>query len=151
MADIKNELSGALAGLGATITEAMDNIEGFVPCGHPAQVVTDALDKLKNSEAAEELGSQVENVKGFIQHVAANRGVTAHDSADTSELSEVKAKLLDELQDLGGKIKQAGTHMPEVNEQLYRGLAAIKSEGDEAAKVALEKVAEAKEKLESLK
>lgn len=151
MADIKAELSGALAGLGATITEAMDEIEGFVPCGHPAAVITSALDALKNSDAAEELGEHVDTVKGFIQHVSENRGVTAHESADTSALSETKAALLEELQELGAKIKEASEQLPEVNEQLYRGLAALKTEGDEAAKLALEKVAEAKAKLESLK
>ncbi|MFR7798268.1 MAG: hypothetical protein ACLU37_09430 [Collinsella sp.] len=34
--DTKQQLVNALAGLGSTITEAMDVIEGFVPCGHPA-------------------------------------------------------------------------------------------------------------------
>lgn len=34
--DTKQQLINALAGLGSTITEAMDVIEGFVPCGHPA-------------------------------------------------------------------------------------------------------------------
>ena len=32
--DTKQQLVNALAGLGSTITEAMDVIEGFVPCGH---------------------------------------------------------------------------------------------------------------------
>lgn len=147
MADIKQELAGALAGLGATITEAMDQIEGFVPCGHPAAVITDALTSLKESDVAEELGEKVETVKGFIQHVSANRGVTAHESADVSALSEAKAKLLDELQDVAARVKAAGTQLPEVNEALYRGLAAIKAEGDEAAQAALAKLAELKARL----
>ena len=38
--DTKQQLVNALAGLGSTITEAMDVIEGFVPCGHPALTVS---------------------------------------------------------------------------------------------------------------
>lgn len=38
--DTKQQLVDALAGLGSTITEAMDVIEGFVPCGHPALTVS---------------------------------------------------------------------------------------------------------------
>lgn len=41
--DTKQQLVNALAGLGSTITEAMDVIEGFVPCGHPALTVSNAL------------------------------------------------------------------------------------------------------------
>ena len=41
--DTKQQLINALAGLGSTITEAMDVIEGFVPCGHPALTVSNAL------------------------------------------------------------------------------------------------------------
>lgn len=33
--DTKQQLVNALAGLGSTITEAMDVIEGFVPCDIP--------------------------------------------------------------------------------------------------------------------
>ena len=40
--DTKQQLVNALAGLGSTITEAMDVIEGFVPCGHPALTVSNA-------------------------------------------------------------------------------------------------------------
>lgn len=41
--DTKQQLVNALAGLGSTITEAMDVIEGFVPCGHPALTVSTPL------------------------------------------------------------------------------------------------------------
>lgn len=41
--DTKQQLVNALAGLGSTITEAMDVIEGFVPCGHPALTVSNAF------------------------------------------------------------------------------------------------------------
>ena len=43
MNEIQNELAGAAVALGATITAAMDDAPGFVPCGTPAQVVIDAL------------------------------------------------------------------------------------------------------------
>ena len=42
------QLAGALVGLGATITQAMDEIEDFVPCGHPATVVIDGLSSLND-------------------------------------------------------------------------------------------------------
>ena len=47
---MKNEnaqLAGALVGLGGTIYQAMDEIDGFVPCGHPATVVIDGLASLQ--------------------------------------------------------------------------------------------------------
>ena len=39
-------LAGALVGLGGTISQAMDEIEDFIPCGHPAAVVIDGLASL---------------------------------------------------------------------------------------------------------
>ena len=50
--DTKQQLVNALAGLGSTITEAMDVIEGFVPCGHPALTVSNALVALDTDDDA---------------------------------------------------------------------------------------------------
>lgn len=75
--DTKQQLVNALAGLGSTITEAMDVIEGFVPCGHPALTVSNALVALDADDDAA-LAQQLETVEGFIDHVSENRGVTAY-------------------------------------------------------------------------
>ena len=66
--DTKQQLVNALAGLGSTITEAMDVIEGFVPCGHPALTVSNALVALDADDDAA-LAQQLETVEGFIDHV----------------------------------------------------------------------------------
>ena len=50
MNEIQNELAGATVALGATITAAMDDAPGFVPCGTPAQVVLDALNAAGSAE-----------------------------------------------------------------------------------------------------
>ena len=55
MNEIQNELAGATVALGATITAAMDDAPGFVPCGTPAQVVLDALLGFAASANAETL------------------------------------------------------------------------------------------------
>ena len=75
--DTKQQLVDALAGLGSTITEAMDVIEGFVPCGHPALTVSNALVALDADDNAA-LAQQLETVESFIDHVSENRGVAAH-------------------------------------------------------------------------
>lgn len=67
--DTKQQLVNALAGLGSTITEAMDVIEGFVPCGHPALTVSNALVALDADDDAA-LAQQLETVEGFIDHVS---------------------------------------------------------------------------------
>ena len=81
--DTKQQLVNALAGLGSTITEAMDVIEGFVPCGHPALTVSNALVALDaNDDVA--LAQQLETVEGFIDHVSENRGVVATTASRSS-------------------------------------------------------------------
>ncbi len=47
MSNSRDELTGALIGLGATITEAMNEIEGFIPCGNPATITNAGLVVLK--------------------------------------------------------------------------------------------------------
>lgn len=98
--DTKQQLVNALAGLGSTITEAMDVIEGFVPCGHPALTVSNALVALDADDDAA-LAQQLETVEGFIDHVSENRGVSAY-------------------------------HDTEVNEWVYRSLAALDSSDEKA-------------------
>lgn len=133
--DTKQQLVNALAGLGSTITEAMDVIEGFVPCGHPALTVSNALVALDADDAA--LAQQLETVEGFIDHVSDNRGVTAYHSIEV-ELAGPKADLLAAIREVGALMQTAGVKNIQVNEWVYRSLAALDSSDEKAA----EKLAE---------
>lgn len=135
--DTKQQLVNALAGLGSTITEAMDVIEGFVPCGHPALTVSNALVAL-NADDDAALAQQLETVKGFIDHVSENRGVTAHHDLFV-ELVGPKADLFAAIREVGTLMQTAGVKNTQVNEWVYRSLAALNDSDEKAA----EKLAEA--------
>ena len=129
--DTKQQLVNALAGLGSTITEAMDVIEGFVPCGHPALTVSNALVALDADDDAA-LAQQLETVKGFIDHVGENRGVTAHHDASV-ELTGSKANLFAAIREVGTLMQTAGVKNTQVNEWVYRSLAALNDSDEKAA------------------
>jgi hypothetical protein len=131
MTEEQLELVGATVGLGATIAAAMDAAPGFVPCGTPAQVVTDALRKA-GAEAPAGLEQDIADVSGFVGHVSEHRGVPAHGTTDVSGLSDAGRDLLDAL--LAFAASDAGALAPEDAEWLYRSLAAL--EGDDEAKEA---------------
>ena len=135
--DTKEQLVNALVGLGTTITEAMDVIEGFVPCGHPALTVSNALVAL-NADDDAALAQQLETVKGFIDHVSENRGVTAHHDLFV-ELVGPKADLFAAIREVGALMQTAGVKNTQVNEWTYRSLAALNDSDEKAA----EKLAEA--------
>ena len=137
--DTKQQLVNALAGLGSTITEAMDVIEGFVPCGHPALVVTGALNALTDGADEAALAEQVQTVRGFIDHVSENRGVTAYHNIELAEPTGAKAELFAEISSVANLTKTAGVKNTKVNEWLYRSLAALNSSDEKA----VEKLAEA--------
>ena len=143
--DTKQQLINALAGLGSTITEAMDEIEGFVPCGHPALVVVEAVNAISGGADDAVLAEQLETVDGFIDHVAENRGVTAYHGL-VIELAGTKAELFDEIADVTALMKTAGVKNTQVNEWVYRGLAAINRD-DAAVTNLLENAAEIKNQL----
>ena len=127
----KQQLVNALAGLGSTITEAMDVIEGFVPCGHPALTVSNALVALDADDDAV-LTQQLETVKGFIDHVSENRGVAAHHDL-LIELVGPKANLFAAIREIGTLMQTAGVKNTQVNEWVYRSLAALDSSDEKAA------------------
>ena len=135
--DTKQQLVNALVGLGATITEAMDVIEGFVPCGHPALTVSNALVALDTDDDAA-LAQQLETVDGVIDHVSENRGVTAHHGINV-ELTGPKADLFATIREVGTLMQTAGVKNSQVNEWVYRSLAALNDSDEKAA----EKLAEA--------
>jgi len=136
--DSKQQLINALAGLGSTITEAMDIIEGFVPCGHPALTVSNALVSLNANDGAA-LAQQLETVEGFIDHVSENRGVTAYHNIELTELAGTKADLFAVIREVGVLMQTAGVKNTQVNEWVYRSLAALNDSDEKAA----EKLAEA--------
>ena len=129
--DTKEQLVDALVGLGATITEAMDVIEGFVPCGHPALTVSNALVALDTEDDAA-LAQQLETVEGFIDHVSENRGVAAHHDLFV-ELVGPKADLFAAIREVGALMQTAGVKNTQVNEWVYRSLAALNDSGEKAA------------------
>ena len=129
--DTKQQLVNALVGLGATITEAMDVIEGFVPCGHPALTVSNAFVALDADDDAA-LAQQLEIVEGFIDHVSENRGVTAHHDVFV-ELAGPKADLLTAIREVGALMQTAGVKNTQVNEWVYRSLAALNGADEQAA------------------
>ena len=145
--DTKQQLICALVGLGSTITEAMDQIEGFVPCGHPALVVTSALNALNDGASEEALVEQAETVHGFIDHVSENRGVTAYHDIELDEPTGAKAELLAEIFAVAQLTKTAGVKNTEANEWLYRSLAAL-NEDDTAAANKLAQTAAIKSQLQ---
>ena len=130
--DTKQQLVNALVGLGTTITEAMDVIEGFVPCGHPALTVSNALVALDADDDAP-LTQQLETVEGFIDHVSENRGVTAHHGVH-AELVGPKADLFAAIREVGTLMQTAGVKNTQVNEWVYRSLAALNDSDEKAAK-----------------
>ena len=135
--DTKQQLINALVGLGTTITEAMDVIEGFVPCGHPALTVSNALVALDTEDDAA-LAQQLETVEGFIDHVSENRGVAAHHDLFV-ELVGPKADLFATIREVGTLMQTAGVKNTQVNEWVYRSLAALNDSDEKAA----DKLAEA--------
>ena len=114
--DTKQQLVNALAGLGSTITEAMDVIEGFVPCGHPALTVSNALVALDaNDDVA--LAQQLETVEGFIDHVSENRGVAAYHGIEV-ELAGPKADLFAAIREVGALMQTADVKNTQVRVML---------------------------------
>ena len=134
--DTKEQLVDALVGLGTTITEAMDVIEGFVPCGHPALTVSNALVALDTEDDAA-LAQQLETVEGFIDHVSENRGVTAHHDASV-ELTGSKANLFAAIREVGTLMQTAGVKNTQVNEWIYRSLAALNGNDEKSAELLAE-------------
>ena len=135
---MKNEnaqLAGALVGLGGTIYQAMDEIDGFVPCGHPATVVIDGLASLQARLSDEELSKKTESVCGFINHVSEKRGVPVHSVANVKEFSSSKKELLARLADIACQLQAKEATHQTINAWLYRGLAAL--EGDSNAAMSM--------------
>lgn len=123
MSSSRKELAGSVIALGATITAAMDDAPGFVPCGTPAQVIISAI-RCGAEGDAEAIGQTIQQVQGFIGHVSEHRGVTAHEPASTDGLAPAQTKLAQKLVSLA-LAKNADELSPAETEWLYRSLAAL--------------------------
>jgi hypothetical protein len=123
MSDQKKQLAGAVIALGATITDAMDDVPGFVPCGTPAQVILDAISTYSNADdaAAEQV---TPNIVAFAGHVSEHRGVAAHELADVDALDDTQRQLAQRVLDLAAT-NTAATLEPAQVEWLYRSLGAL--------------------------
>lgn len=69
------ELVAQLCGLGATMSNAMQAVPGFVPCGHAFGVVIEGLFAATACADATQLDAYIEAVAARSEHVSAHRGV----------------------------------------------------------------------------
>ena len=75
---------------------------------------------------------QLETVGGFIDHVSENRGVAAYHGIEV-ELEGPKADLFAAIREVGALMQTAGVKNTQVNEWVYRSLAALDSSDEKAA------------------
>lgn len=73
----RDELLAELCGLGATMTNAMAAVPGFVPCGHAFGVVIEGLYASVACGSEGELDEFIAAVHDRSEHVSAHRGVAA--------------------------------------------------------------------------
>ena len=143
--ELEDELLGALVGVGTTVTRAMDEVPGFVPCGKPAGIVMDGLLAASPASGAEE-GALVDRIaltRDFIAHVSDHRGVAAGEEYDFSALRaadpaerNLKLMLLFGLQAIAAYARPAlgaSGEFREIAAFLFRSLALIGSPLDSAA------------------
>ncbi len=71
----RDELLAELCGLGATMSNAMAAVPGFVPCGHAFGVVIEGLYASVACGSVEELEQVIAAVHDRSEHVSAHRGV----------------------------------------------------------------------------
>lgn len=133
--EARRVLVAELAGLGVTMTAAMDAHPGFVPCGHAFAVVIDGLAGAATATAAAELEALAEAARARSEHVAAHRGVSQGDAAyvrtamgKAAGVATMRAHLLAELMGIALAAQRGmamGTMSNEVNVYLVNSLAAL--------------------------
>lgn len=83
------QLTAQLCGLGATMTNAMAAVPGFVPCGHAFGVVIEGLFAATACADAAQLDAYIEAIAARSEHVSAHRsvdqGAVAAPALDTPE------------------------------------------------------------------
>lgn len=101
------------------------------PADIPPLTVSNALVAL-NADDNAALAQQLETVEGFIDHVSENRGVAAYHGIEV-ELEGPKADLFAAIREVGALMQTAGVKNTQVNEWVYRSLAALDSSDEKAA------------------
>ncbi len=90
----RDVLLAELCGLGATMTNAMEAVPGFVPCGHAFGVVVEGLYASVACGSAAELDELIAAVHDRSEHVSAHRGVDAGAVAEPAAATPEAALLL---------------------------------------------------------
>ncbi len=90
----RDELLAELCGLGATMSNAMAAVPGFVPCGHAFGVVIEGLYASVACGSVDELGQLIAAVHDRSEHVSAHRGVEAGAVAAPADATGEAALLL---------------------------------------------------------
>ncbi len=124
----RDELLSELCGLGATMSNAMAAVPGFVPCGHAFGVVIEGLYASVACGSAEELDGFIEAVHDRSEHVSAHRGVEAGAVAAPADADASSALLLAALRGMAADAycaMQLGRMDDEVDVFLANALAAL--------------------------
>lgn len=135
--DARWRLVAELAGLGATMSAAMEAIPGFVPCGHAFGVVIDGLAAAAASDDAAELDELACAVRARSEHVAEHRGVAQGAVVDMRRAlaaPSMRVQLLCALEGVALAAQRAmvlGAMSDDVDVALADGLAALLHEDDE--------------------
>lgn len=125
MNEQQKRVAGLIVALGGTITAAMDDAPGFVPCGTPTQVILSAISTLEKGNETE-LAQEEQTLEGFIQHVAGHRGVTPHTTANLEHLTPAQEQVVQHIRDFAATA-DAENVTPESASSLYRDLASLES------------------------
>ncbi|MGI6754898.1 MAG: hypothetical protein ACOX4F_02635 [Atopobiaceae bacterium] len=130
---MSDQLVSALVSLGQTLSNAMDAVPGFVPCGHAFGELAAgicALDSADESQA-------IEAVRARAAHISDHRGVEL--GAETLEVSphlaQKQQQLLAAIKRLGKPAYEAisaGAERDEVDVFLARACAALGHKDSEA-------------------
>lgn len=121
----QNRVAGLIVALGATITAAMDDAPGFVPCGTPTQVILSAISTVERGNDAE-LAQEEQTLENFIQHVAGHRGVAPHAAANLEHLTPEQQQTVQRIREFAANA-DPNSVTPETASSLYRDLASLES------------------------
>lgn len=137
VAAAQDELVAELVGLGTTMCNAMDAIEGFVPCGHAFGVVIEGLNASAGHFEPAYIREVTEAVRARSEHVSDHRGVaqgeavavrSALKGAADEKAAAMRAQLLVALQGMAPYAMRAmelGVMDDSVDVALARGLSAL--------------------------
>ena len=126
--DKRDELLAELCGLGATMSNAMEAMPGFVPCGHAFGVVIEGLYASVACGSEEQLDQIIEAVHDRSEHVSEHRGVAAGAVAVPAATTPEAALLLAALRGMAADVycaMELGRMDDDVDVLLANALAAL--------------------------